>query len=48
MIKSVVARGIGFSPGTVSFVVTHGFGSAAAGALAMWMDDWWWAWGDSA
>ncbi len=29
-IKDIIARGIGFSPGAVNFIVTHGFGAGAA------------------
>ncbi len=28
-IKDIIARGIGFSPGSVKFIVTHGFGAPA-------------------
>ena len=28
-IKNIIAAGIGFSPGSVKFIVTRGFGSAA-------------------
>ena len=28
-IKDIIARGIGFSPGSIKFIVTHGFSSAA-------------------
>ena len=27
-VKNIIARGIGFSPGSLKFIVTHGFGSA--------------------
>lgn len=30
MIKFLIARGIGFSPGSVKYIVTHGLGIAAA------------------
>ena len=26
-IKNIIAKGIGFSPSTISFIVTHGFNS---------------------
>lgn len=29
-IKDIIARGIGFNPGSVRFIVTHGFAAAAA------------------
>ena len=28
-VKDIIARGIGFSPGSIKFIVTHGFASAA-------------------
>ncbi len=33
-IKDIIARGIGFSPGAVQFIVTHGFGAGEAVAAA--------------
>ena len=27
-IKNIIAKGIGFNPGSVKFIVTHGFGVA--------------------
>lgn len=27
-IKNIIARGVGFTPGSVEFIVTHGFGAA--------------------
>lgn len=32
-IKSIIAKGIGFSPGTISLIPTHGFGSGALPSL---------------
>ena len=29
-IKDIIARGIGFAPGSVQYIVTHGFGIGAA------------------
>ena len=29
-IKNIIAKGIGFSPSTIKWIVTHGFGSAVA------------------
>ncbi len=30
-IKDIIARGIGFTPGSVKFIVTHGFGGGLVG-----------------
>lgn len=30
-IKNIIAKGIGYNPGTSSFIVTHGFGDLGVG-----------------
>lgn len=35
-IKDIIARGIGFSPGSIKFIVTHGF---ISGVVALDPDD---------
>lgn len=40
-IKNIIAKGIGFSPSTISFIPTHGFniGTATAFPLARTLDN---------
>jgi len=33
MIKDIIAKGIGFTPTAVKFIVTHGYLAAAAGVV---------------
>ncbi len=35
-IKNIIARGIGFSPGAVEFIVTHGFIAGAVVIPSIW------------
>lgn len=37
-IKNIIARGIGFSPDSVKFIPTHGFGSSAATAAGFFVE----------
>jgi len=34
MIKFIIAKGIGFSPGSTQYVPTHGFGTGAASSVS--------------
>ncbi len=35
-IKNIIARGIGFTPGSVKFIVTHGFTAGAVVIPSIW------------